>query len=91
MPPLAGDVISDEEQGEESGKMSQPHEDDEEGHDDVTVPPPTPSTTPTKRKRDTASHNKVPNPYAGDETTTLLPIFVAIAAFVPFLFCLCKL
>lgn len=32
------------------------------------------------------------DPYAGDDTSTmLLPVFVAIGAFIPLLFCLCKL
>lgn len=32
-----------------------------------------------------------PNPYTGDDSSALLPIFVAIGAFIPLLFCLCKL
>ena len=35
---------------------------------------------------------KVKDPYAGDDTSTmLLPVFVAVGAFIPLLFCLCKL
>lgn len=45
------------------------------------------STSNPKRKRE---QPKITNPYS-DESSALLPIFVAIAAFVPFLFCLCKL
>lgn len=32
-----------------------------------------------------------PNPYSTDDSSTLLPIFVAIGAFIPLVFCLCKL
>ncbi|CAN7986152.1 unnamed protein product [Ixodes hexagonus] len=32
-----------------------------------------------------------PNPYTSDDSSALLPIFVAIGAFIPLLFCLCKL
>lgn len=46
-----------------------------------------PSSSSPKKKRE---QPKITNPYS-DETSTLLPIFVAVAAFVPFLFCLCKL
>ncbi len=34
---------------------------------------------------------KVENPYESDETSYLIPILVAIGAFIPLLFCLCKL
>ncbi|XP_076453284.1 malectin-B-like [Babylonia areolata] len=35
---------------------------------------------------------RVKDPYAGDNTSTmLLPVFIAIGAFIPLLFCLCKL
>ena len=35
---------------------------------------------------------KVPDPYASDDTSSMmLPVFVAIGAFVPLVFCLCKL
>ena len=47
---------------------------------------PIPSSSP-KKKRD---QPKITNPYS-EETSMMLPVFVAIAAFIPFLFCLCKL
>lgn len=47
-----------------------------------------PGSTPAKKKRENAQ--RIPNPY-GDESNMLLPIFVAVAAFIPLLFCLCKL
>ncbi|XP_064461226.1 malectin-B-like [Ornithodoros turicata] len=34
---------------------------------------------------------RTPNPYTSDDSSALLPIFVAIGAFIPLLFCLCKL
>ncbi|XP_064109046.1 malectin-A-like [Macrobrachium nipponense] len=34
---------------------------------------------------------RTPNPYASDDTSSMLPIFVAIGAAIPLLFCLCKL
>ncbi|XP_055298716.1 malectin-A [Sitodiplosis mosellana] len=34
---------------------------------------------------------KQQNPYALDDSSTMLPIFIAIGAFVPLLFCLCKM
>ncbi|SPP82138.1 malectin [Drosophila guanche] len=32
-----------------------------------------------------------PNPYSMDDSSILLPVFIAIGAFIPLLFCLCKL
>lgn len=34
---------------------------------------------------------KQPNPYSLDDSSIMLPVFIAIGAFVPLLFCLCKL
>ena len=34
---------------------------------------------------------RTPDPYSSDETSTMLPVFVAIGAFIPVLLCLCKL
>ncbi|XP_063700224.1 malectin [Culicoides brevitarsis] len=34
---------------------------------------------------------KQPNPYSLDESSMMLPIFVALGLFIPLLFCLCKL
>ncbi|XP_047099089.1 malectin-A [Schistocerca piceifrons] len=34
---------------------------------------------------------RTPDPYSVDETSVMLPVFVAIGAFIPLLFCLCKL
>lgn len=34
---------------------------------------------------------KMPDPYTLDDSSAMLPIFIALGAFVPFLFCLCKL
>jgi hypothetical protein len=38
-----------------------------------------------------AEEERVVDPYASDETSYLIPILVAIGAFIPLLFCLCKL
>jgi hypothetical protein len=38
-----------------------------------------------------ASGPRVPDPYAADDSSIMLPVFVAIGAFIPLLFCLCKL
>ncbi|KAK8723075.1 hypothetical protein OTU49_011826 [Cherax quadricarinatus] len=34
---------------------------------------------------------RTPDPYALDDTSSMLPVFVAIGAAIPILFCLCKL
>lgn len=38
-----------------------------------------------------ASGPKHPDPYSMDESSVLIPVFITIGAFVPLLFCLCKL
>ncbi|KAG7159734.1 malectin-A-like [Homarus americanus] len=42
----------------------------------------------TKRR---PSGPRTPDPYALDDTSSMLPVFVAIGAAIPILFCLCKL
>jgi len=76
LPPLAGEM--EEEEREEKPTVV-----------DRSDSSPSPASTPMKKKRETANP-KIPNPY-GDESNMLLPIFVSVAAFVPLLFCLCKL
>ena len=45
---------------------------------------------PTKARR--PSGPKVKDPYAADDTSTiLLPVIIAVGAFIPLVFCLCKL
>lgn len=34
---------------------------------------------------------KQPDPYAMDDSSMMLPVFIAIGTFIPVLFCLCKL
>ena len=34
---------------------------------------------------------KTRNPYETDDSTQMLPIFVAVGCFIPLLFCLCRL
>lgn len=43
---------------------------------------------PAARK---TSGPKQEDPYALDDSSVMLPVFIAIAAFIPLLFCLCKL
>jgi len=47
-----------------------------------------PSTSSKIRK---TSGPKQPNPYSLDESSMMLPIFVALGLFIPLLYCLCKL
>ena len=44
-----------------------------------------------KKQVTTPPTPKVVDPYSSDETSYLIPILVAIGAFIPLLFCLCKL
>ena len=58
-------------------------EDEEEDLDDDILK--------TKKKRPT-SGPKVQDPYAADDTgSMMLPVVIAVGAFIPVLFCLCKL
>ncbi|GFV26037.1 malectin [Trichonephila clavipes] len=34
---------------------------------------------------------RIPNPYETEDSSTMLPIFIAIGSFLPPLFCLCRL
>ena len=34
---------------------------------------------------------KTPDPYLVDDSSLMLPVFIAIGAFLPLLFCMCKL
>lgn len=47
-----------------------------------------PASAPKQRK---TSGPKQPNPYSLDDSSMMLPIFVALGLFIPLLFCLCKL
>lgn len=49
------------------------------------------SDTTTSRKSRKTSGPKQQDPYALDDSTVMLPVFIAIGAFIPLLFCLCKL
>ena len=64
--------------------------------------PPLPSETedetlPEQNSKDSTGKNRNPSgprakdPYENDESSALLPIFVAIGAFIPLVFCMCKL
>ncbi|XP_058800045.1 malectin-A [Phymastichus coffea] len=45
---------------------------------------------PVVRTRHT-SGPRTPDPYASEDSSILIPVFIAIGAFIPLLFCLCKL
>lgn len=61
-----------------------PPEEEEEDDDESQ------NNKPSKQRRPSGPRAK--DPYAADDTSTmLLPVFVAIGAFIPLLFCLCKL
>lgn len=47
--------------------------------------------TDSKAKNRKTSGPKQPNPYSLDESSMMLPVFIAIGAFIPLLFCLCRL
>lgn len=47
--------------------------------------------TDAKAKQRKTSGPKQPNPYSLDESSMMLPVFIAIGAFIPLLFCLCRL
>ncbi|KAL3268077.1 hypothetical protein HHI36_007206 [Cryptolaemus montrouzieri] len=47
-----------------------------------------PEVVPKNRRPSAAKH---PDPYAMDDSSLMLPVFIAIGAFIPLLFCLCKL
>ena len=54
-------------------------------------------TLATDQIKDSQASNRNPSgpkardPYENDETSAMLPIFVAIGAFIPLVFCMCKL
>ncbi|XP_036329233.1 malectin-A [Rhagoletis pomonella] len=56
---------------------------DEDEEKDIEV-----ESVPTTRK---VSGPRQPNPYSMDDSSVMLPVFIAIGAFIPLLFCLCKL
>lgn len=60
-----------------------PEEKDEEEEEAHTEKKPSPVRRP--------SGPRSPNPYETEDSSTMLPIFVAIGAFIPLLFCLCRL
>jgi len=46
---------------------------------------------PSTGKNRRASGPRTPDPYSVEDSSIMLPVFVAIGAFIPLLFCLCKL
>lgn len=49
------------------------------------------NTKPKKRSVVESNEQIVQNPYESDESSYLIPILVAVGAFIPLLFCLCRL
>ena len=47
--------------------------------------------TDSSGKNRNPSGPRAEDPYANDESSAMLPIFVAIGAFIPLVFCMCKL
>jgi len=87
VPPLAP-VKSEHEPSEPpQEKQNRERRAREEEDDDIPETKPDPS----KRDRPKSGRPKASDPYAADDTATLLPLLVAIGAFIPLLFCLCKL
>ena len=64
------------------GPISQEAEEDQGIQDD--------EEEPVVRSKHT-SGPRTPDPYAVDDSSVMLPVFIAIGAFIPLLFCLCKL
>ena len=47
---------------------------------------------PNSNRRKVAGEPKIADPYESDDTSvTLLPVLVALGAFIPLVFCLCRL
>ncbi|KAG8225265.1 hypothetical protein J437_LFUL006498 [Ladona fulva] len=46
---------------------------------------------PSSSKNRRPSGPRTPDPYSVDDSSIMLPVFVAIGSFIPLLFCLCKL
>lgn len=63
-------------------------EEEEEEEEEPHVDQETPQSSQQARR---PSGPRSPNPYTSDDSSALLPIFVAIGAFIPLLFCLCRL
>jgi hypothetical protein len=65
----------------------EPREEPVENEDDDTPPA---KVTQTKRSLKT-SGPKVVDPYTADQTSSLIPLLIAIVAVIPVIFCLCRL
>lgn len=77
LPPLE-DFISDDLPTTEGSKLS----------DDIEEMKIEKEQPPRARKTSGPKHQ---NPYTMDDSTVMLPVFIAVGAFIPLLFCLCKL
>ncbi|GAB6028726.1 Tripartite DNA replication factor [Chamberlinius hualienensis] len=68
-----------------------PIESEEELFKEEPVPTKTSSSSSNNKHSRNPSGPRNPDPYTLDESSTMLPIFIALVAFIPILFCLCKL
>lgn len=67
--------------------MDRPDVEDEEEDE-------TPESKPVKERRRKSPHpeQKILDPYASEDASSMIfPIIIAVAAFVPLVFCLCRL
>lgn len=64
--------------------------DEDEYTDDVRRPSAAQQTGGSSAARKTSGPRQE-DPYALDDSSVMLPVFIAIGAFIPLLFCLCKL
>lgn len=84
LPPLPREEDLDSvEEERRQGPSIHPSSSHSHNHNNNKQPP-----QPAKRR---PSGPRTPDPYASDDTSSMLPVFVAIGAAIPILFCLCKL
>lgn len=50
-----------------------------------------PSESEPNKQRKHLSGPKTRDPYESEDSAVMLPIFVAVGAFIPLVFCMCKL
>lgn len=77
---------SEQQQQQHANDYSLEEDDDDDADGFDSLP-----SSREKSKNMKTSGPPQPNPYSTDDTMVLLPVFIAIGAFIPLLFCLCKL
>ena len=93
------DLDEDEELGEDKyneDQSSNDHEESNRGREDRSEDEDEEDrreseSTKNKKKNKAPQTPKIVDPYANDETSYLLPILITIGAFIPLLYCLCRL